>query len=178
MDPFAAPNIERWPHPACLADEELLKHCTVGRDTSGGPGGQNRNKVETQITITHSPTAISAQAGERRSQIENKRMAMRRLRLALALGVRSAVPTGPIGSNLWRSRLRNGKVACNPEHQDYPCLLAEAMDVLAASGNDPSKAALRLECSASQLVKLLKDHPHALVQLNAARKAAGKHPLR
>ena len=45
----------------------------------------------------------------------------------------------------------------NPHHDDFPALLAEALDVLHASGNDPKAAALALGCSPSQLIKLLKD---------------------
>jgi hypothetical protein len=177
----------RWPHPACLDDEALLKQCTVGRGRSGGPGGQHRNKVETEITLTHKPTGIIAQAGERRSQIENKQVATRRLRLLLATNHRVPPPPaprmldkilGPSGSALWQSRRRSGKIICNPDHHDYPALLAEALDVVADSDYEAPRAAERLEISTSQLVKLVKDHPPALVAWNAARKDRGSHPLR
>ena len=87
-------NPARLPHPAALDDEELLGQCSLGRGRSSGPGGQHRNKVETKITIKHTPTGISAQAGERRSQGENKRVAVFRLRTALAVGHRCGVPMG------------------------------------------------------------------------------------
>lgn len=57
-------------------------------------------------------------------------------------------------------------------------MIAEAMDVLAACRDDPHKAALRLGCTASQLVKLLKDHPPALERLNRDRQGRGMHALR
>ena len=167
-----------WHHPACLPPEELLKQCSVLTGRSGGPGGQNRNKVETLVELTHTPTGVATHAGERRSQMENKRVALTRLRLALALEVRTAVPLGEIGSALWRSRCSGGRIACNPAHEDFPALLAEAMDVLAAMAWEPSKAALRLDTSPSQLVKLLKDHPPALLRLNRERLAQKKHPMK
>ncbi|MBL8758453.1 MAG: peptide chain release factor-like protein, partial [Phycisphaerae bacterium] len=68
-----------WPHPACLADKDILKQCRIGRGRAGGPGGQNRNKVETLVIITHLPSGLEAHAGERRSQGENKTVALRRL---------------------------------------------------------------------------------------------------
>lgn len=170
--------IDPWPHPACLPDEELLKHCTLGRGRASGPGGQHRNKVETEVVVTHDPTGIQAHANERRSQIENKRVALFRLRLALAANHRVPVPIGEIGSKLWRSRLRAGKVAVNPEHRDYPSLLAEAMDVIAAAAWDPKKAALRLECTPSQLIKLVKDHPPAFERWNRERTQRGMHALK
>lgn len=170
--------IERWPHPACLPEEDLLRSCDLGRGRSSGPGGQHRNKVETLVIVTHRPTGISAQAGERRSQAENRHVALRRLRLALATRVRTAVPAGEVGSALWRSRVRAGRIACNPAHHDYPSLLAEAMDVLAAAGWEPRKAALRLEVTPTQLLRLIADHPAALAQVNEARAAAHLHRLR
>lgn len=166
-------------HPATLSDEDLLKECQIGKGRSSGPGGQHRNKVETQVTITHLPTGVTARAGERRSAEENKRVAIRRLRLALAVEVRTVVPAGEIRSDLWRSRCTpDGRIVCNPAHRDYPSLLAEALDVLAAAGWDPRKAALRLCCSPSQLVKLVKEHPPALEALNRERAERRLHPLR
>ncbi len=167
--------IERWPHPACLADEALLRQCTISTGRSGGPGGQNRNKVETLVELTHIPTGLMAHAGERRSQGENKGVALRRLRLSLAVLTRTPAPIGEIGSLLWRSRVRKQRIVCNPEHEDYPSLLAEALDVIAAGNWDPRRAGLRLACSASQLVKLAKDHPPALLMWNKQRQDRAEH---
>jgi hypothetical protein len=73
------------PHPATLAVDVLLRDCVMGKSKSGGPGGQNRNKVETTVTLTHMPSGVETHAGERRTSMENKRMALMRLRLALAV---------------------------------------------------------------------------------------------
>ena len=89
------------PHPATLDAEALLAECEVGRGRSGGPGGQHRNKVETLVLLTHRPTGIEAHAGERRSVRDNTRVAVFRLRLALARGVRTGVATGDQRSELW-----------------------------------------------------------------------------
>jgi len=170
--------LESGPHPATLDEHELLKGCEVGKGRTGGPGGQHRNKVETFVVITHRGTGIAGRAGERRSAEENRKVALRRLRLALAVGVRTPVPAGEVRSELWRTRCCAGKIVCNPRHRDYPALLAEALDVISASGLDPKKASIRLECSASQLIKLVKEHHQAFEAWNAARAARGLHALR
>ncbi len=165
-------------HPAQLADDDLLGQCRVGKGRSSGPGGQHRNKVETKVILTHEPTGIRAHAGERRSAVENQRVALFRLRLALATEVRHGVAPGECRSPLWLSRCRAGRIECNPGHRDFPALLAEALDVLAACGQDARKAGLRLVCSPTQLVRLLKEHPPALERWNREREARGLHPMR
>jgi hypothetical protein len=167
-------------HPAALPEDQLLKRLDHSRGRSSGPGGQHRNKVETKAIVTDLPTGVSAHASERRSLAENQRVALFRLRLALAVRVRLPVPCGECRTELWRARCdeATGRIACNPEHADFPALLAEAMDVIWAASFDVKKAARRLCCSMSQLVKLLKDHPPALVELNRARDEAGIHALK
>lgn len=191
--PIVDPTFKPWPHPACLSDDALLAQCRISTGRTGGPGGQNRNKVETLIELTHVRTGIGSHAGERRSQVENKRVALRRLRLLLAVGYRHPVAEGPVGSDLWRSRRKRppknatagsppktrwssggeGVLEVNPDHHDYPALLAEAIDVLAATRWDPQAASLRLNCSASQLLKLIREYPPALALVNRARAESG-----
>jgi hypothetical protein len=84
-------------HPAALSSNALLAQCQETRTKRSGPGGQHRNKTETAVVLTHLPTGITAEACERRSQAENRRVALWRLRLRLALEHR--LPPDPDGAS-------------------------------------------------------------------------------
>ncbi len=66
-----------------LDDEALLKACEVEYFIASGPGGQHRNTTASGVRLTHPATELSVTATERRSQVQNKGVALERLREGL-----------------------------------------------------------------------------------------------
>jgi hypothetical protein len=165
-------------HPAVFPIEQLLNECELQQTRGRGPGGQHRNKTESAIVLTHRPTGISGQASERRSQHENRAVAIERLRINLALAVRSEAPPDREPSALWKSRRVGQRLSVSETHADFPALLAEALDFLTADQFEIATTADRLGISTSQLTKFFKQLPAALVFLNQAREKLGLRKLK
>ena len=165
-------------YPAHLEDAELLADCELRRQRRSGPGGQHRNKVETGIFIKHLPTHVTANATERRSQEQNRAVAVERLRLRLAVEHRVPIDPAQFPSDCWKRRVQHGRIVVSPHHRDLACLLADALDALDAQSYATTEAAEQLGCTASQLLKLLRLHPPALTEVNRQRQAAGLPTLK
>jgi hypothetical protein len=164
-------------HPAAFSLDELQAECDVQFVRRSGPGGQHRNKVSTAVVLLHRPSGVKAEAAERRSQAENRTVAVFRLRVRLALEVRIERGPGGVPSALWKSRLRGGRIAISAAHDDFPALLAEAIDTLAGCEFDLKPASKTLGCSSSQLLKFLQKEPQAMALVNRQRRQRGEHPL-
>lgn len=173
------PNISAYDcYPAAIDPQILLRACSERRTRRSGPGGQHRNKVETAIVLKHELSGVEAEGNERRSQAENRQVALFRLRIGLAVDVRTVRTSDQIPSELWRSRCRAGRISVNPTHEDFPALLAEALDVIAMCEFDMPAAAESLDCTGSQLLKLLKEERSAFERLTRERTARGLPRLR
>ncbi len=141
-----------------LDDAALLKQCDEERYRASGPGGQRRNKVETAVRLRHRASGAVSQAEEARSLEENRRRAVHRLRLRIALHVRSPfdIASPQLPAELLAHRRAEGALAVNPKNEAYPLVVAAVLDALQAAGGSYAAAAQALGVTTSQLFRFLR----------------------
>ncbi|MFQ5589859.1 MAG: peptide chain release factor family protein [Phycisphaerae bacterium] len=163
-----------------LDNAALLKQCDVHTYRSRGPGGQKRNKTSSAVRVRHRPTGLTATATEDRSQHVNKARAVRRLRNAIALHVRtevgpdhyevSALLSGCIGDD--------GHILIGRRDSRYCLVISEILDIVFACGMRLREAAGHLQVPTSHLVNLFQRDPKLWERVNEMRIAAGLKRLR
>lgn len=79
--------------------ESLERDADMEFVRASGNGGQNRNKVETGVRLTHRPTGLVVMATERRSQAQNREAAFARLAAKLEDMQREEAPRVPTRVN-------------------------------------------------------------------------------
>ena len=96
-----------------LTDEKLLAECEESFFVASGPGGQHRNKTESGVRLSHPLTELTVTATERRSQVQNRGVALERLKeglRALTFVPKKRRPTRPTKGSQ-RRRLEGKKHA-------------------------------------------------------------------
>ena len=169
------------PHPALqLTDQALLAECDVHTYRASGPGGQKRNKVESAVRMRHRPTGVTAIAEDSRSQLENRPRALRRLREAIALRVRSPIELGQfqLPAELVAALREGGRLRMNEQNPGYSVVIATVLDVLSACAGRVSEASERLGISTHHLTQFLSEHPRVWQQANQIRQQHGLKPLK
>jgi peptide chain release factor 1 len=111
-----------------LPPDDLLMTTTRG----SGPGGQNRNKVETEVILLHKPTRIQVRCGSERSQHQNRQLALALLAARLAdiqrrqerersNGLRrQQVGSGQRGDKIRTIRIQDNQVRCERTGKSLP----------------------------------------------------------
>ncbi len=162
-----------------LDDAGLIAACAVDTFRASGPGGQKRNKTDSAVRLRHTATGVSAEADESRSQHENRRRAVRRLRLALATGVRD-----PLDVEDWTPLpgltmlVRSGSGPAIRREPRYAASIATVFDLLEAYRWSLADAAARLGVSTAALGRFVAEEEAVFRAANGRRRALGLSPLR
>ncbi len=148
-----------------LSDSELGAICRWDFHKTTGNGGQKKNKTSSAVRVTHAPTGISATCDEERQQKLNRKMALQKLRLAIALECREPFRQEEITA-------LNGVIPALTSLV-YPLFAAIVLDALADSLWDTEKACNALHWSKSRLCKILCRDKKLGEKVNRERLACG-----
>jgi len=148
------PDRNQW---LAVADTTLLQDCKLTEFQSSGPGGQKRNRKYSSVRITHLPSGLAVTAVKSRSQNENKRSAMKKLRRLIAMEIRCDV--SPV-VDTFNVNMRN---------KTYPLLLALLFDTLHRYNFSISDTGKAIGLSTGRLVKLLVKNTDAWQKINMER---------
>ena len=161
-----------------LTDDALLAECRWNHFRSGGPGGQARQTTSNAARLVHEPTGTAAVATEWRTLPENKLYALRRLRLKLATDFREPVDLATFEPPTWFLTIRRQtRIEASHRHPLYAAAAGLALDLLAATGGNPSAVAINLGVSTTAVIKLLESDPHLWAAANRIRADLGQSPL-
>jgi peptide chain release factor len=76
-------DVSTIPEPEEISEKFTADEVRIEKFHSGGPGGQNVNKVETGVRVIHIPTGITVSSTRERSQFANKQDALKKLSAVL-----------------------------------------------------------------------------------------------
>lgn len=173
---MAEPDAPRW---LDLSEAALLADCRFEFFRGPGPGGQKRNKTSNSVRLTHVPTGIHVLAGESRSLEENKLQAVRRLKLRIAVEVRTRIDPRFFEPPAWFSQVvQLGRLAVSHRNEHHARTASLVLDLLDARHGKVGDVAKLLGVSTSSLVKFVAGEPQLWSAANGIRKAAGQSPLK
>ncbi len=168
-----------------LSDAQLLAQCEVDTYRASGPGGQKRNKTSSAVRLRHPPSGLIVIAEESRSQHENRKRALRRLRRALFLKLRDELSPEQLRpeqlaqhDDFRGARGADGRLVLGRKDPRFWPAVGVVLDVLQALGARVSEAAAALGISTGNLIDFLNSDPKVWEQANHLRAHFGHKPLR
>jgi len=175
--PLTTPARSHWTN---LDDVRLLAQCHVDTYRASGPGGQKRNKTSSAVRLRHGPSGLAVIAEESRSQHENRHRALRRLRQALFLRIRTELeaPEAFAKNPCWQAICpAGGRLALSQRDIRFWPAVGMVLDVLVAANGSVSTAASWLALSTANLVDFLATEPKVWQEANRIRIEHGLKPL-
>lgn len=141
-------------------DETLSVRCRQDFHKASGHGGQKVNKTSSAVRLTHIPSGITVVCSESRSQRENRKIALKKLRKTAALTLRQE----PDDTGFFPSERENPPSLANSAR--YLPWLARILDFLYAGRPAPGY-------TESALRRLLKRDPEVWRYLFERRDCGG-----
>lgn len=145
-----------------LDDAALSALCEWEFFKATGPGGQKRNKTSSAARVRLASFGLVAEDCSERSQLCNRRNALAKLRLRLALEVRDT-PAPPL----------EVPFATSMRHPLYPLLAARVTDHLDECGWDHRASAIRLGVTPTALLRKIAADPVWWSRFAARRRELG-----
>ena len=165
-----------------LDDAGLLARCDTDRFRGSGAGGQKRNKTSSSVRVRHRATGLAGQAGDSRSQPENRAIALRRLREHFAWERREPIALETYAPSPRLAALVAGGTAPLGEKTrqkpEYLVAMAELLDLFDATGAEVAATAQRLGISTGATSKLLLHDDRVARTVAQLRSRRGLRPLR
>jgi hypothetical protein len=152
-------------------DAELLKGCEVTAYKGSGPGGQHRNKTNSgvKLKLNHGSDIESYSCDDRSSHV-NKLLALKKLRLKIALQMREEpTPQAPFAFPG-----TGGKIS--QSNNLYPQFIADVLDRIYHGKGDLGEAAKAWGLSKSALNKIILQDKKVLEVFQKIRSAASPMP--
>jgi len=146
-------------------DQSILAACRQETFVASGNGGQKRNHTNTAVRLIHTPSGVVVTDCETRSQQRNREIALRKLRLTIAMTIR-----GP--------ELPQPDCHMSINNPRYPILVAWLMDLLIKNNLDPKLVAEISGQSRTGLLKLLARDSQLWQHFSELRARAGLPTLR
>lgn len=163
-----------------VSEAELLRRCDVTTYRASGPGGQKRNKTDSAVRLRHRLSGLMVIATESRSQHENRKRAVRRLRERIAAEVRDPVVLDDYRVPDALGGLLPGSAQPRPglRTAGYVLAIKQLLDLFAAADCSVAATGRHLGLTTAAVSKLLLESAWAAKAANALRHARGLRPLR
>jgi hypothetical protein len=142
-----------------MSDAELLRHCRMDVMRGSGPGGQKRNRTESAVRLTVQGSGVQVVCDKTRSQTKNRELALRELRLLLALECR--FPT--------RDTERGWTEAPPLKHPEFAVWVARVLDVFAGHDWQVGETARALKISTNHFSRVVLRDDRVLRSVNRER---------
>ena len=142
-----------------MDDDSLMLICEFTPFKSTGRGGQKKNKSSSAVRLVHKQTGIAVTATKSRSQHENRKLSLKRLKFEIAFQIRS------------KESVQLTNYEMSPNNKRFYLWVAYIFDLLERHNFAVSNVAKEIGLSTSRLIKLLARDPDVWQHLNNRRRS-------